>query len=173
MRKTSLQILTTILVLCFVGCASPGGGTGDDDDPPGSPDAGVTPPPPPPPPMGSGVTGRWTGSFTSDSSLASAGDFTFDLTEDMTSHAVTGPFTGTVTAGASGTAFKGTFTGSRTNMTLTGTVAVSEPAGITGNFDFQDAAIGSDTIAGNFIINVSYSGLPIMATGGYSIKRVQ
>jgi hypothetical protein len=168
MRKAHL-ILTIISALCFTGCAAQPG----TDNPPDSADGGVTPPPPPPP-IDKGVTGKWNGSFTTDSGLASAGDFVFDLTENMTTHAVTGPFTGTVTAGASGTAFKGTFTGSRSGTSLTGTVAIIEPAGVTGMFEFGDAAISGsngDTIAGMFNINVAYSGLPIMALGGYSIKR--
>jgi hypothetical protein len=170
--RTAISVLATIITLSFAGCAAP---TGTGGMPPDSPDAGTPPPPPPPPPVDTGVTGKWSGSFTSDSSLASKGDFTFDLTENMTTHAVTGGFIGTVTAGATGTAFKGTFTGSRSAALLTGSAAISEPAGVTGTFGFHDAAIsgsnGGDTIAGMFNINVMYSGLPITAMGGYTIKR--
>jgi len=177
MRK-ALPVLTTIVALCFTGCASQDDGSTSPPDPPsmGSDDP-PPPPPPPPPPVGAGLTGRWSGSFTTDNALASAGDFTFDFTEDATSHAVTGPFTGTVTAGATGTAFMGTFTGSRADMTLTGTVAITEPAGVTGTFGFDAATItgsnGGDMIAGNFDIDVMYSGIAVQGTGGYTIARMQ
>ena len=167
--RNVLTIVTALSVLCAGGCA----GNETSGGPVDSPDGGMTgdpPPPPPPPPPSGSVAGTWNGSFTTDSSLASKGDFSFSLTEDA-AHAVTGPFTGTVTSGASGTAFKGTFTGTRSGTTLNGTVAVTEPAGVSGTFAFQPASISGDTIAGAFNIDVKYSGIPVTAKGNYSIKR--
>jgi hypothetical protein len=172
MRSTS-SILFFVAV-CVTGCADPGGPSTPSS---AAPDAHVATPDSPPPPKGTGVTGRWMGTFTTDNALVSMGDFTFDLTEDTT-HAVTGPFTGSVTAGVSGTMFQGMFTGSRSgSMLLNGSIAVTQPAGVTGTFDLQAATISGDGtnagdgINGMFKINVVYSGLPLMASGSYTIKK--
>ena len=173
----AIRVFVVAAVLC--GCVEEGG-IGDDpgggDPGPGS-GSDMTPPPPPPPPtpppVGDGVTGRWTGMFNTDSTLASKGSFQFDLTEDTSTHAVTGPFTGTVTEGlGNGTAFKGTFSGMRSGNTISnGVVAVTEPMGVTGNFNFMPATINGTQIAGDFEIAVAFGGLPVNAKGGYSVAK--
>jgi hypothetical protein len=162
----------TILALGLAACATNMPSDPGSTDPGGDDDTGSNPPPPPPPPPGTSITGTWTGTFTTDNALASAGNFSFDFTEDASTHAVTGPFTGTVTAGASGTAFEGTFTGTHTDDKLMGTVAVTQPTGVTGNFNFDDATIANSTIMGAFDIDVSYSGIAVQGTGSYSISKM-
>ena len=164
----------TILALALSACVSntpsdPGSGDPGSGDDQGS---NPPPPPPPPPPPGTSITGTWTGTFTTDNALASAGNFSFNFTEDASSHAVTGPFTGTVTAGATGTAFQGNFTGMHTDDKLMGTVEVTQPTGVTGNFNFDDATIANSTIMGGFNIDVSYSGIAVTGTGSYSISKM-
>jgi hypothetical protein len=173
MRNT-LSILSFVAA-CFTGCADPGGPSAPSST---APDAHVATPDSATPPMGSGVTGRWKGTFMTDNALVSMGDFTFDLTEDTTSHAVTGPFTGAVTAGVAGTMFQGTFTSARSGaMLLNGSIAINQPAGVTGTFDLQPATItgtgasSGDTVKGMFKINVVYSGIPLMANGSYTITK--
>jgi hypothetical protein len=153
---------------------STGWATEAGDDGPGEPaEPGSTSPPASP--VENMLSGRWSGSFKTTSRLAPQGDFVFDLRESKATHRVTGPFTGTVTKGiASGTAFKGTFSGSRSGAVLNGTVAITEPSGVSGDFKFQNATIsgdGDNTISGKFAIAVSYSLFSIDATGGYSISR--
>jgi hypothetical protein len=167
-----VAMTVTATALCL-GVTSPGWAAKADDEPAGARE--VEEPGDPPAIVENKLTGRWRGSFKTTSRLAPQGEFVFDLKESDANHAVSGPFTGTVTKGiASGTAFKGRFTGVRSGSVLNGTVAITEPSGVSGDFKFQDAAIGGgggNQITGKFAIAVKYSLISIDATGGYSIAR--
>lgn len=106
------------------------------------------------------VTGTWAGTFTTDNDLAKMGNFSFDFTEDASSHAVTATFSGT----APGTTLAGTFSGTHENGKLNGTVNVTSP--ISMSLAFPDAVVDATQITGSFKIN-----MPVTANGNFTLAK--
>lgn len=108
----------------------------------------------------SAITGKWSGTFTTDNDLARMGTFAFDFTEDASSHAVNATFTGS----AAGSNLGGTFTGTHENGKLQGTVNVTSP--ISMSLAFPNATVDATTIMGSFSIS-----MPVTANGNFTLDK--
>ena len=136
MRSTNLFVLGVLAMMAPIGCATDGGAA----DP--------------------AVTGKWSGTFTTDNDLAKMGNFAFDFTEDAKTHAVTASFSGT----APGTTLAGTFSGTHENGKLNGTVNVTSPIAL--SLAFPDATVDATQITGSFKIT-----MPVTANGNFTLDK--